>query len=135
MDFNNEKVYKSFLKTTTKLIDVYSTANTENRKIKYLPQWLDFYTAQLLAETKSKCTSYSTYRRGTIIYVNLGSNLGNEFSGNHFCVVMDKKDNSKKSTITVVPLSSKESNHYTHLTSSIFDITYRWIKQESNAIK
>ncbi|GGG88018.1 hypothetical protein E2558_01780 [Staphylococcus pragensis] len=123
MENNNEKVYKSFLNITTKLIDIYNDANIENRKIKYLPEWLDFYTTQLLEENKSNYKLYSTYKRGTIIYVNLGSNIGNEFSGNHFCIVMDKKDNPKKSTLTVVPLSSKNSTHYKQLTSSIFDIT------------
>ncbi|MTV20920.1 type II toxin-antitoxin system PemK/MazF family toxin [Staphylococcus delphini] len=123
MELNNEKVYQSFLNTTKKLIDIYKNSNIDNRKIKYLPEWLEFYTRQLLEENKNKYKLYSTYKRGTIVYVNLGSNIGNEFSGNHFCVVMDKKDNPKKSTITVVPLSSKKSKHYTQLTSSIFDIT------------
>ncbi|MGV3043054.1 type II toxin-antitoxin system PemK/MazF family toxin [Staphylococcus rostri] len=119
MQVRNEKVYKSFLTTTTKMIDIYSSAQQENRKIKYLPEWLDFYTTQLLEENNNKKKMYSTYKRGSIIYVNLGSNIGNEFSGNHFCVVMDRKDNPKKSTLTVIPLSSKKSKHYTHLTSSI----------------
>ncbi|MGZ9788869.1 type II toxin-antitoxin system PemK/MazF family toxin [Staphylococcus hominis] len=123
MNNNNEKVYKTFLGITTKLINIYSGANNNNRKIRYLPEWLDFYTTQLLEENKNNARSYPTYRRGTIVYVNLGSNIGNEFSGNHFCVVLDKKDNPKKSTLTVVPLSSKNSKHYIHLTSSIFDIT------------
>ncbi|PTJ83697.1 growth inhibitor PemK [Staphylococcus simulans] len=123
MEENKKKVYKSFLKTTTKLVDIYDSANLKNRKIKYLPEWLEFYTSQLLEENNNKYKLYSTYKRGTIIYVNLGSNIGNEFSGNHFCIVLDKKDNPKKSTVTVVPLSSKKSSHYTQLTSSIFDIT------------
>lgn len=105
------------------MIDIYSGANKENRKVKYLPEWLDFYTSQLLKENNNKYEEHPTYKRGSIVYVNLGSNIGNEFSGNHFCVVLDKKDNPKKSTLTVVPLSSKKSKHYAHLTSSIFDIT------------
>lgn len=134
MNINNEKVYKPFLGITSKLFDIYSGANNNNRKIKYLPEWLDFYTTQLLEENKNNAKSYPTYRRGTIIYVNLGSNIGNEFSGNHFCVVLDKKDNPKKSTLTVVPLSSKSSKHYTHLTSSIFDITLDELKKKLKKI-
>ncbi|PNZ24635.1 type II toxin-antitoxin system PemK/MazF family toxin [Staphylococcus rostri] len=138
MQVRNEKVYKSFLTTTTKMIDIYSSAQQENRKIKYLPEWLDFYTTQLLEENNNKKKMYSTYKRGSIIYVNLGSNIGNEFSGNHFCVVMDRKDNPKKSTLTVIPLSSKKSKHYTHLTSSIFDITldelYKKVVQLNNEV-
>ncbi|MBJ6203621.1 type II toxin-antitoxin system PemK/MazF family toxin [Staphylococcus aureus] len=130
MSLKKEEAYQSFLETTKKLIDIYSSKYESNRKIKYLPQWLTFYTSQLLEESKNKPNLYSVYKRGTIIYVNLGSNLGNEFSGNHFCVVMDKKDNPKKSTITVVPLSSKNSNNYTHLTSSIFDITIDELNKE-----
>lgn len=135
MNINNKKVYKTFLGITSKLFDIYSGANNNNRKIKYLPEWLDFYTTQLLEENKNNTRSYPTYRRGTIVYVNLGSNIGNEFSGNHFCVVLDKKDNPKKSTLTVVPLSSKSSQHYTHLTSSIFDITLNELKNKLKKIR
>lgn len=134
MAVNNEKVYKSFLKATSNLIDVYKGAEKKNRKIKYLPEWLDFYTKQLLQENNKKFKLYPTYKRGTIIYVNLGSNIGNEFSGNHFCVVLDKNDNSKKTTITVIPLSSKESNHYTQLTSSIFDITIKALNKKADQL-
>lgn len=42
-----------------------------------------------------------------MVYVKLGSNIGSEFSGNHFCVILDNKDNKGKETVTIVPLSSK----------------------------
>ncbi|MCH8655216.1 type II toxin-antitoxin system PemK/MazF family toxin [Staphylococcus lugdunensis] len=134
MENNNEKIYKCFLNITAKMIDIYNGANIENRKVKYLTEWLDFYTTQLLEENKNNYKLYSTYKRGTIIYVNLGSNIGNEFSGNHFCIVMDKKDNPKKSTLTVVPLSSKNSTHYKQLTSSIFDITIDELNKEAKEL-
>ncbi|MCP6646077.1 hypothetical protein NL493_28430, partial [Klebsiella pneumoniae] len=61
MEENKKKVYKSFLKTTTKLVDIYDSANLKNRKIKYLPEWLEFYTSQLLEENNNKHKLYSTY--------------------------------------------------------------------------
>lgn len=132
LDFNKkEQAYKSFLNSTSKLIDTFNQANKKNRKIKYLPEWLEFYVSQLLEEnTSNRQRKFSVYKKGTIVYVNLGSNIGKEFSGNHFCVVLDNKDNPNKETITVIPLSSKESKHYIQLESSILDITIVKLNKE-----
>ncbi|EHJ08088.1 type II toxin-antitoxin system PemK/MazF family toxin [Staphylococcus simiae] len=132
LDFNKkEKAYKSFLNSTTKLIDTFNKANKKNRKIKYLPEWIDFYASHLLEENSySTNRRYSVYKKGTIVYVNLGSNIGKEFSGNHFCIVLDNKDNPNKETITVIPLSSKQSKHYIQLESSILDITIIKLNKE-----
>lgn len=50
-----------------------------------------------------------------MVYVKLGSNIGSEFSGNHFCVILDNKDNKGKETVTIVPLSSKGNKNYLKL--------------------
>lgn len=96
-----------------------------------MPEWLEFYASHLLEESSSsKHRKYPVYKRGTIVYVNLGSNIGREFSGNHFCVILDNRDNPNKETVTVIPLSSKNSNHYIQLESSILDITINNLNKE-----
>ena len=39
--------------------------------------------------------------------VNFGTSIGNELSGNHFAIVLNKKDSPKAGEITVLPLTSK----------------------------
>lgn len=50
---------------------------------------------------------YKTYKRGSIIYVDLGKGVGTEFSFKHFCLVISNKDSLYNSKLTVIPLSSK----------------------------
>lgn len=89
-------------------------------KYKYLPQWLEFKSSKFKAETDRKSKKkFFNLRRGTLVYAQLGVNLGSEFSGNHFCIVLNKKDTSYKETITVVPLSSKPHHSYLQLDDSI----------------
>lgn len=51
-------------------------------------------------------------RRGSIIKVNLGFNIGHELGGLHYCIVLDKFDNPKNGTLNVIPLTSKKNKKY-----------------------
>lgn len=51
---------------------------------------------------------YKVYRRGSIIYVDLGKGVGEEFSFKHFCLVLNNKDNARNGKLTVIPLTSKK---------------------------
>ncbi|HFM7954813.1 TPA: type II toxin-antitoxin system PemK/MazF family toxin [Enterococcus faecium] len=56
--------------------------------------------------------NYRVYKRGTIVYVDFGVNVGYELSGNHFAIVLNNKDNSKNGVVCVVPISSKKKSNY-----------------------
>ncbi|APX71256.1 hypothetical protein M5C72_10855 [Companilactobacillus allii] len=49
--------------------------------------------------------------------------MGSEFSFLHFAIVLDKKDNSKKRTLTVIPLTSKQKSGRFPLGKEIFNQT------------
>nr|WP_279390829.1 type II toxin-antitoxin system PemK/MazF family toxin [Mammaliicoccus sciuri] len=100
-----------------------------------MPHWLDFYANTIKSETNKKKIYFKRYKKGSIIYVKLGSNIGSEFSGNHFCVVLDNQDNSGKETITIVPLSSKSNENYIQLDTNIFDQTLKNLKDKVNKHK
>ncbi len=82
------------------------------------------------------------YKRGDIIKVNLGFNVGNELGGLHYCVVINKFDNLSYGTLNVVPLSSiKPNKKYSRydlilndelysLLHKKFDKQYQKIKEE-----
>ena len=86
-------------------------------KFKYLPQSILFKAKQFHNEALGKNTKFfPKFKRGTIVYVKFGINIGSELSGNHFAIVLDKYDKVTKSTLTVVPLSSKNNKYYQALT-------------------
>lgn len=83
-------------------------------KFAYLDEWLLKNSKLLLTEAKEYETktnqTYKTYKRGTIIKVDFGVNLGSEMSQVHFAIVLNNYDNPKNNILTVVPLTSKPSN-------------------------
>ncbi|WP_257787699.1 hypothetical protein [Companilactobacillus allii] len=58
-----------------------------------------------------------------MIRADFGVNMGSEFSFLHFAIVLDKKDNSKKRTLTVIPLTSKQKSGRFPLGKEIFNQT------------
>ena len=62
----------------------------------------------LLYEIARKKKTYKRYARGTIVRVKFGVNVGSEFSGDHFAIVISKGDTMMSSTLHVIPLTSKK---------------------------
>ena len=66
-----------------------------------------------------------SFKRGSIIKVNLGFNIGHELGGLHYCIVLDKFDNPRNGTLNVIPLTSKKNKKYpssaVDLGSEIYD--------------
>ncbi|ONN42074.1 type II toxin-antitoxin system PemK/MazF family toxin [Enterococcus mundtii] len=81
-------------------------------KYKYLPNWLKNKSFYLNRERCKPNKNYRVYKRGTIVYVDFGVNVGYELSGNHFAIVLNNKDNKKNGLVCVVPISSKEKSNY-----------------------
>lgn len=57
------------------------------------------------------------FKKGSIIKVNLGFNIGNELGGLHYCVVINKNDSTRSGTLNVIPLSSYKEKGFNHKTS------------------
>lgn len=106
------------LKTLETYID--SLINDENPKIQSkadkLSFWLEHWTTFLSFESKFRSTSLRRYKRGEIIKVHLGYNIGSEEGGLHYCVVVEKNNSINSPVITVVPLTSvKPATDVEHL--------------------
>ena len=104
------------------------------KKYKFMDSWCFKYSKFLRNEvnnTKShQRRKYKTYKRGSIVYAKLGINIGNEFSGSHFCVVLDKKDNRFNSTLTVIPLTSKNNKFNTLVEEDLIQIFSKYINNQ-----
>lgn len=107
-----------------------------SQKFKYLPNWLDNTSYYYQKEAQDKLPkNYYYFKRGTIIRVNFGTNLGSEFSNIHFAIVLDKKDSPKKKTLTVLPLTSKQRSNRFSLGHEVFSQTVELLKLQINEMK
>ena len=62
----------------------------------------------LLYEINTKPKYFKRYGRGRIIRVRFGVNVGSEFSGDHFAIVISKNDTAYNPVLHVIPITSKK---------------------------
>lgn len=95
----------------SKMIDGNSINKGKADKFSY---WLEDYIQFLSYENdfKEKCSNckLKKYKRGEIVKVHLGYNVGSEEGGLHYCVIVEKNNSIKNPVITVVPLTSQKPN-------------------------
>lgn len=73
-----------------------------------MPNWLEKESNLFLSETQNTSKSYNVLKRGSLIFVDFGINIGSELSNRHWAVVLNKNDSPKSRNLTVLPISSKE---------------------------
>ena len=90
---------------------------SEYKKSHLLAYWIDDFANYHDDERVFNPGELKTFKRGDIVKVNLGFNVGNEMGGLHYCVVINKYDNKSSGTLNVIPLSSfKEDKTYNETT-------------------
>lgn len=95
--------------------------NVQNKKYQYLPFWKEKESRYLLREIEKPRKFFKEYKRGTIVRVDFGVNIGCEFSQIHYAIVLNKKDNRLSETISVIPLTSKDKGSNLNIGNVIFD--------------
>lgn len=96
-----------------KLMEAYlnnveiSNKNLGDKYIRFEDSKLD-ESRTLLYEIENTPKNYKRYFRGEIVRVKFGVNIGSEFSGDHFAIVISKGDTMMNSTLHVIPLTSKK---------------------------
>lgn len=99
----------------TKAIDKIDTACQTFKKVhkskidkfNKLDDWLEKESNIFDRETKKNSTSYPNFKRGQIIKVDFGINIGTELSHSHFAIVLNDDDTTLNDNITVMPITSK----------------------------
>lgn len=85
----------------------------EYKKSNLLAYWIKDFAKYHDEERTFSPKSLKHFKRGDIVKVNLGFNVGNEFGGLHYCVVINDNDNFSAGHLNVIPLSSaKEEKEY-----------------------
>lgn len=98
----------SALDKLNKYLDSLISSENVNLKSKSdkISYWLEDWTTFLDFETQFSPMSLRRYKRGEVIKVHLGFNVGSEEGGLHYAVVIDKNNAKSSPVVTVVPLTS-----------------------------
>lgn len=90
----------------------------------YLPSWLLFEAKIHEKECNSQIRyKYPYFKRGTIVMIDFGVNIDSEFSGKHFAIILNKKDNPNNPVLTVLPLTSKGGRNRFSIGKELFSQT------------
>jgi mRNA-degrading endonuclease toxin of MazEF toxin-antitoxin module len=76
------------------------------KKQQILIDWLNKWAALLRKEDSFSPASLPYYKRGDVAYADFGFNVGAEYGGVHYAVVMEVDNNKANGNILVVPLTS-----------------------------
>lgn len=107
----DEKV-PSIIAKPINLIDIacnqYKMVENEKKpKFNKLGLWLNKESSIFLKECFEKTTNYPKFKRGEIIKIDFGINVGTELSHTHYAIVINSDDTTHNDNITVLPISSK----------------------------
>ncbi len=85
-------------------------SDADKSKADKLAYWIEDWTRFLEYEARFDSRKLRRYKRGEIIKVHLGFNVGSEEGGLHYAVVIDNVNNLSDPTVRVVPLTSVKPN-------------------------
>lgn len=104
--------------------DNYKAVNKSNvLKFKTLDKWLfkesGIFKKEILVK-KSKIL-FHKFKRGQIVKVDFGINIGSELSYTHYAIVLNKNDNINNNCVLVVPITSKKGKNRVSLGKLLLD--------------
>lgn len=99
-------------KLLTELLESQNTHS--NKKASLLSYWLDSYFTYIRQEETFDPTKLKAYKRGDIIKLNFGFNVGSEYGGLHYAIVINNHNPRNSSVLTVIPLTSQKEDSKVH---------------------
>lgn len=96
-----DKIHEAFIKYN-------KVFHSENTKFKKLDNWLYKESSIFESEIDNNNYNFLKYKRGQLIKVDFGINIGTELSHTHFAIVLNSDDTTNNDNITVLPLTSKK---------------------------
>lgn len=93
------------------LHNLKNAITTKSPKVQgILTDWLNKWSKYIIKENKFKPAYLPYYKRGDIVYVDFGFNVGAEYGGIHYAVIMEINNNKNNGNVLVVPLTSLDKN-------------------------
>lgn len=101
---------KESIKTLNKTLETFinDSKKAHLKKANLISYWLKSFSMYIEAEESFMPQRLLRYKRGNVIRVNFGFNIGKEFGGLHYAVVIDNDNKRNADVITVIPLSSTD---------------------------
>ena len=87
------------------------------KKILILADWIVKWCLYLQNELTFESKKLKAYKQREIILVDFGFNVGSEFGGRHYAVVLEKENNPRSGVILVAPITSYTSEKGCHPTN------------------
>ena len=86
-------------------------------------------------EEKFNPTRNISYKRGNVVKLNFGFNIGSEYGGLHYGVVLDMRNDHSSPVVTVIPLTSIKDGKDVHSNSvDLGNELYRLLKLKYDTI-
>lgn len=116
----NDEILKYTEKVIQELEDylkfLITSGEPHDKRADKIDQWVESWTKYLKREKNFNPKSLPAFKRGSIIYVDLGFNIGYEYGGIHYAIVLNKTDSRKNHLLHILPLTSiKETTDLTNL--------------------
>lgn len=118
-EFTKEDVIqnkKEAIKALNQMLESFINNPTRKylKKAHLISYWIKDYVQMLNFENKFEPTKNIAYKRGNIVKLNFGFNIGSEYGGLHYGIVLDKKNDHNSPVVTVIPLTSIKDNSTIH---------------------
>lgn len=105
------------------------------KKANLLSYWIKDYVRMINFEEKFEPTKNISYKRGNIVKVDFGFNIGAEYGGLHYGIVLDNNNAHNSPVVTIIPLTSIKSEKETHFNSvELGNEIYRSLKIKYDTI-
>lgn len=103
---------KQAIKKINNLLEMYINNPDEKylKKANLLSYWLENFSDYIKEETNFNPQELISYKRGDVIKLNFGFNVGSEHGGLHYAIVIDNNNLHSSPVVTVIPLSSGTAN-------------------------
>lgn len=103
---------KQSIKSINQLLEHYiNSSNPKHlKKADLLSYWFENFCDYIKNEETYSPKHQIAYKRGDVLKVNFGFNVGKEYGGLHYAIVIDKQNARNANVVTVIPLTSGTKN-------------------------
>ena len=121
-ELNKEDVIqnkKQSIKALNKILEgfINDPSGAHLKKANLISYWLKDYVKMINFEESFNPTKNIAYKRGNIVKLNFGFNIGAEYGGLHYGIVLDNHNDHSSPVVTVIPLTSKKDEKALHSNS------------------
>lgn len=128
---------KSAISALNKHLEYYinDPSGKHLKKANLISYWIKDYMRMVKFEETFNPTKNMAYKRGNIVKVNFGFNIGNEYGGLHYGIVLDKHNAHNSPVVTVIPLTSVKEGKEIHENSVLLgNDLYKLLKFKHDSV-